>query len=118
MQERTWWRPSSADSFVFDIENEELPTGELGSEHGVRFNASVYVVDLFEASVGTIERYRQSGRRVACLFSAGTWESWRYDARTVMPSCLCRCSLDGRCLSESNHLEKDHERVLFSRFSE
>jgi hypothetical protein len=43
-------------------------------------NAEYYDIDLFDTSTATIQALKNSGRKVICYFSAGTYEEWRSDA--------------------------------------
>jgi hypothetical protein len=42
--------------------------------------AQLYDVDLFDTPVATIAQLHAQGRKVACYFSAGSFEDWRVDA--------------------------------------
>jgi hypothetical protein len=44
------------------------------------FDARLYDVDLFDTPQAMITTLHAAGRRVACYFSAGSYESWRSDA--------------------------------------
>lgn len=43
-------------------------------------NVSVYDVDLFETDATLIASLKQSGKKLICYLSAGSWEEWRPDA--------------------------------------
>lgn len=64
-----YWKPSTMDSWQIQLQ------GPINTSH----EASVYIVDLFDASQETIDRLHGLGRRVICYFSAGTAEDWRSD---------------------------------------
>jgi hypothetical protein len=44
------------------------------------FDAALYDVDLFDTPTSTIAALHAAGRKVACYFSAGSFENWRPDA--------------------------------------
>jgi hypothetical protein len=44
------------------------------------FDVRLYDVDLFDTPQATINALHAAGRRVACYFSAGSYENWRFDA--------------------------------------
>ena len=44
------------------------------------FNVRLYDVDLFDTPQATINALHAAGRKVACYFSAGSYENWRSDA--------------------------------------
>lgn len=44
------------------------------------FDVRLYDVDLFDTPTATVQALHAAGRRVACYFSAGAYESWRPDA--------------------------------------
>lgn len=43
-------------------------------------NVSVYDLDLFETDAPLVSTLRQSGKKLICYLSAGSWEEWRPDA--------------------------------------
>jgi hypothetical protein len=44
------------------------------------FDARLYDVDLFDTPTATLATLHAAGRKVACYFSAGSFEDWRSDA--------------------------------------
>ncbi|KAL6233930.1 glycoside hydrolase superfamily [Aspergillus navahoensis] len=51
-------------------------------------SASIYDIDLFENTEGTISSLHSQGIKVMCYFSAGTYEDWRADASSFDSSSL------------------------------
>ena len=56
--------------------------------------AEVYDIDLYDTSASTIRSLQQSGHKVICYFSAGSYENWRSDAKQF-PSAALGKNLDG-----------------------
>lgn len=52
------------------------------------FDVDVYDIDLFESDAELVAALRQSGRRVVCYLSAGSWEEFRPDAREFPASVI------------------------------
>ncbi|MFK5925372.1 MAG: endo alpha-1,4 polygalactosaminidase [Desulfuromusa sp.] len=44
------------------------------------YDVDIYDVDLFDVSAVLIQQLQQSGKKVICYFSAGSYEEWRSDA--------------------------------------
>ena len=44
------------------------------------YNVDIYDIDLFDSSATLIQQLQQSGKKVICYFSAGSYEEWRSDA--------------------------------------
>ena len=44
------------------------------------YNVDIYDIDLFDSSAALIQQLQQSGKKVICYFSAGSYEEWRSDA--------------------------------------
>ena len=59
----------------------------------------MYGVDLYGTSVQQISDYHKQGKKVVCYLSAGSWESYRPDAKDFTPACYCnatnKCKMDG-----------------------
>lgn len=51
-----------------------------GKKINQKFEVQLYEVDLFDTPVATIQQLHAKGRKVACYFSAGSFEDWRSDA--------------------------------------
>ncbi len=54
---------------------------EVDNDHPLKDikEATVYDIDLFDASKEEIQRLKEEGKIVICYFSAGTYEDWRPD---------------------------------------
>ncbi|KNC80384.1 hypothetical protein SARC_07259 [Sphaeroforma arctica JP610] len=59
-----------------------------GYKDEVKDDNYMVVVDMFDTSKSTIEKYQDEGHFVICYISAGTLESWRPDANTFPDSVL------------------------------
>ena len=44
------------------------------------YDVDIYDIDLFDTSEALIQQLQQSGKKVICYFSAGSYEEWRSDA--------------------------------------
>jgi hypothetical protein len=64
-----WWKPAAAATWEWQL------TGTLNTS----YDATVYDIDLVDASAATIAQLKAAGRRVVCYFSAGSSEDWRPD---------------------------------------
>ncbi len=53
---------------------------QLQGKIKTKFNVRLYDVDLFDTPSATIATLHAAGRKVACYFSAGSYENWRSDA--------------------------------------
>lgn len=56
--------------------------------------ATVYDIDLYDNSAATFSSLKQSGHKVICYFSAGTYEDWRSDAKSFPAAALGK-NVDG-----------------------
>lgn len=63
------WRPAVTDTWQWEL------TGTINTS----YPATVYDIDLFDASASTIAELQKAGRKVICYFSAGSSENWRPD---------------------------------------
>lgn len=66
------WIPQIQDSWQYQLDS---PNIELS------IDARVFFIDLFDVDTATIKSIHASGRFAVCYFSAGSWESWRPDAK-------------------------------------
>lgn len=64
-----WWQPEQGITWQWQL------TGTINTG----YDAQVYGIDLFDSDIALIESLQQSGRRVLCYFSAGSYEDWRTD---------------------------------------
>ncbi len=73
--------------------NEPIPSGDwfrpsvfakwhwqLNGSVDTSYPVDIYDIDLFDTPVSVIDKLQESGVRVICYFSAGTYENWRPDA--------------------------------------
>ena len=79
-----WYQPSKDTSWQWQL-NE--PINE-------NYDVDLYDVDLFETDTQTIQRLKNSGKKVICYFSAGSYEDWREDAKDF-PAKTLGNNLDG-----------------------
>lgn len=105
----TYFKPTVADTFLYDIETTAISVPSVKSNKGVVVNPSVYIVDLFSTPTEQIAKYKQAGKHVVCYFSAGSWESGRPDSKTFSPECYCgkgeKADANGVCKSDKNQLD-------------
>lgn len=66
----TCWVPPANTSWQIQLQ------GKIKTTFAVR----LYDVDLFDTPAATIASLHAAGRKVACYFSAGSYENWRSDA--------------------------------------
>jgi hypothetical protein len=74
------WKPSQHLTWYWQL------TGRLDLTHDV----AAYDVDGFETSAATVRALHAAGRHVICYVDAGTWESFRPDAKRFPKSILGR----------------------------
>ena len=65
-----WYKPDVNSSWQWQLQ------GTLNSSYDVE----IYDIDLFDTNATTITDLKNSGKRVICYFSAGSYEDWRDDA--------------------------------------
>jgi len=69
----TIWSPRPGTSWQWQL------TGKLDTTLKVK----MYDIDLFDNSASTIAAIKKNGAAVICYFSAGSYEAWRSDAKTI-----------------------------------
>ncbi len=74
----TWYKPNINTSWQIQLRGEINPN----------YDVKLYNIDLFNASTSKIQSLKDSGKRVICYFSAGSFESWREDANDFPISTL------------------------------
>ena len=74
-EEAPHWTPQLSDTWHMQLMGEVRQQGD----------AHVYVVDLFDFPQARLEELHRAGKRVVCLFSAGSAESWRPDYARFLP---------------------------------
>ncbi|WP_457745969.1 endo alpha-1,4 polygalactosaminidase [Sulfurimonas sp.] len=65
-----WYKPDTNTSWQWQLQ------GTLNTS----YNVDIYDIDLFDTNTTTINDLKNSGKRVICYFSAGSYEEWRDDA--------------------------------------
>lgn len=73
-----WWQPAQGLTWQWQL------TGTINTG----YDAQMYGIDLFDSDSTLIESLQQSGRRVLCYFSAGSYEDWRTDGHLFTSSDL------------------------------
>tara|TARA_R100001440_G_scaffold29664_1_gene47534 strand:- start:7971 stop:9179 length:1209 start_codon:yes stop_codon:yes gene_type:complete len=73
-----WWQPAQGLTWQWQL------TGTINTG----YDAQMYGIDLFDSDITLIESLQQSGRRVLCYFSAGSYEDWRTDGHLFTSSDL------------------------------
>ena len=64
-----WYQPSLLVTWQWQIQ------GTVNTSYDV----DIYDIDLFDSSEALIQQLQQSGKKVICYFSAGSYEDWRPD---------------------------------------
>lgn len=80
----SWYRPAVTTTWQWQL----LGTVNTG------YSVDLYDIDLFDTPVSTIASLKDSGKRVICYFSAGSYEDWRSDSGSF-PSVALGTTLDG-----------------------
>ena len=80
----SWYRPPVSVTWQWQLE------GNLNTSYSV----ALYDVDLFDTRNTTIKKLQQSGIKVVCYFSAGSYEDYRDDRELFLPNTLGN-TLDG-----------------------
>ncbi len=68
-QSLTWYKPKLDSSWQWQL------TGAIDTS----YNVDIYDIDLFDSSHSLIASLQDSGKKVICYFSAGSYEDWRVD---------------------------------------
>ena len=79
-----WYKPTKNTSWHWQL------SGTLKTD----IDADIYDVDMVETSTDTIKELQNSGKKVMCYFSAGSWENFR-DDKDDFPSEVIGNTLDG-----------------------
>ncbi len=79
-----WYKPKTDTSWQWQL------TGVVNTSYDV----DVYDIDLFDSSQSLIRSLQQSGKKVICYFSAGSYENWRDDA-SDFPNAVLGDDMDG-----------------------
>ncbi len=67
---------------------------QLQGSINIARTSEVYDIDLYDVSAATFASLKQSGHKVICYFSAGTYEDWRSDAN-MFPAASLGSEVDG-----------------------
>jgi hypothetical protein len=65
----TWYTPAVSVTWQWQL------TGTVNATYDVE----IYDIDLFDSSPALIQSLQNTGKKVICYFSAGSWEDWRDD---------------------------------------
>jgi endo-alpha-1,4-polygalactosaminidase (GH114 family) len=65
-----WYRPDTNTTWQWQL------TGSINTNYAV----DLYDIDLFDSSEALIDSLHNSGKKVICYFSGGSYESWRDDS--------------------------------------
>ena len=99
------WTPSPSASWLWDLDNANVPVPSVSSAHVQDYNAQVYDVDMFNTTTEQLAVYHRAGKKVVCYINAGGYESGRPDRGAFDPNCYCGpgyVANDG-CLDGSPH---------------
>lgn len=67
---------------------------QLQGQLDTSYDVDSYDIDLFDTTAAQISGLRNDGRIIVCYFSAGSFEAWRDDAASFVPSTIGN-TLDG-----------------------
>ena len=79
-----WYKPDIDSSWQWQL------SGVVNSSYDV----DIYDIDLFYSSEALIQSLKESGKRVICYFSAGSYEDWREDSSSFPTEVLGK-DMDG-----------------------
>ncbi len=65
-----WYQPDSNSSWQY----------QLTETINQNYDVEIYDIDLYDTDIATIQALQDSGKKVICYFSAGSYEDWRSDA--------------------------------------
>lgn len=74
----TYWKPIVGTTWQIDLSN--ASTADTSTKY------DVYDIDLFDSQNSTIQSLKAQGIKIICYFSAGSYENWRPDASSFLPS--------------------------------
>ncbi len=57
---------------------------QLSGKINTTYDVDIYDIDLFDVPIDTIDLLHQKQKKVICYFSAGSFESWREDAKLFL----------------------------------
>ncbi len=67
---------------------------QLSGKINMKRDVDIYIVDLFDISTSQVKELHKSGKKVIAYFSAGSYESWRDDAKSFSKKVLGK-KMDG-----------------------
>jgi hypothetical protein len=83
------WQPAVASTWQIELITKFNDSAiDVSFANGTSGLVDVYDIDLFYTDVETISKIHDSGRKVICYFSAGSYENWRPDKDKFLPSDL------------------------------
>ncbi|KAE9366181.1 glycoside hydrolase family 114 protein, partial [Stipitochalara longipes BDJ] len=71
------WKPTAGTTWQIQLS---------GTVSDLTYPADVFDVDLFDTPQDTINKLKAQGKKVMCYFSAGSYEDWRPDQASFLPS--------------------------------
>lgn len=74
----SWYKPIPGTSWQWQLQ------GTINTA----YNVDIYDIDLFDSSQELIKELKESGKKVICYFSAGSYENWRDDKSKFSKSLL------------------------------
>jgi len=96
-----WYQPSVLITWQWQLQ------GAINTS----YNVDVYDIDLFDSSTALIQQLQQSGKKVICYFSAGSYEEWRSDADQFLADDLGN-PLDGWAGERWLDIRSDNVRTI------
>ncbi len=73
-----WYKPDANTSWQW----------QLQKSINTSYNVEIYDIDLFDSNATFIQSLKDSGKKVICYFSAGSYEDWREDIDDFPPEAL------------------------------
>ncbi|HHD74432.1 MAG TPA: endo alpha-1,4 polygalactosaminidase, partial [Nitratifractor sp.] len=74
----SWYKPIPGTSWQWQLQ------GTINTA----YNVDIYDIDLFDSSQELRKELKESGKKVICYFSAGSYENWRDDKSKFSKSLL------------------------------
>jgi hypothetical protein len=71
------WKPTAGTTWQIQLS---------GTVSDLTYPVDVFDVDLFDTPLDTINKLKADGKKVMCYFSAGSYEDWRPDQASFLPS--------------------------------
>lgn len=99
--ESGWWRPARGLTWHWQLDG-TVNTG---------YTVDLYSIDLEDTPESVITTLKQSGKRVLCYFSAGSYEAWRSDRSLFLSTDLGK-SLDGWAGERWLNIRSENVRLI------